>query len=65
MGTPVSDMVIMLYILFYTYFGREAYPRPRAWPRAWLGLSLQRQKGEILNRNSPFFVGAKINLAEI
>ena len=25
MGTPVSDRVIMLYILFYTYFGREAY----------------------------------------
>lgn len=32
---------------------------------AWLGLSQQRQKGEVLNRNSPFLVGAKINLAEI
>lgn len=29
------------------------------------GLSQQRQKGEVLNRNSPFLVGAKINLAEI
>ena len=25
MGTPVSDRMIMLYILFYTYFGGEAY----------------------------------------
>ena len=61
MGTPVSDMVIMLYILFYTYFLPKAYGLPLG-----LGLlSLQRQKGEVLNRNSPFLVGAKINLAEI
>ena len=45
MGTPVSDMVIMLYILFYTYFGRETYPRPMAWPRAWLEATKAKRRG--------------------